>query len=114
MSEHLPLVQNQWHGANKYLSVHQSSYAYRKYENEVASALALYWAHRMEHFYQIFLSARNDNYQYTSDDKDSAPDPELVVAALSHAGDKARSGHKRLNEIVALLPGSPGSSSSSR
>jgi hypothetical protein len=64
--------------------------------------------------YRIFLSARNDSYQYTSDDKDSAPDPELVIAALKHAGDKARSGQKRLNEIVALLPGSPGSSSSSR
>ena len=98
----------------KYFGVQQSSYAYRKYGDEVASALALYWAHRMEHFYQIFLSARNDNYHYTSDDKDSAPDPELVIAALKHAGDKARSGQKRLNEIVALLPGSPGSSSSSR
>ena len=98
----------------KYFGVQQSSYSYRKYGDAVASSLALFWTHRMEHFYRIFLAAEDANYHYTAEDKDTAPNPDMVLVALNHAGDKAVSGKKRLNELVALMPGSPGSSSSSR
>jgi hypothetical protein len=98
----------------KYFGVQQSSYSYRKYGDAVASSLALYWTHRMEHFYQIYLDANDDGYQYTDDDLASAPNPDVVSAALQHAGDKAAQGHKRLTELVESIPRTSSSSCSSR
>jgi hypothetical protein len=96
----------------RHFGIQQATFAIRKFGDEAAAAMALYWCHRMEYFYGLGQPSWPAEYSYTASDRMGAPMlADMPVFAKASAWPDACKA--RLQDLEALVPGSMGSAAAS-
>jgi hypothetical protein len=92
--------------------IRQASFAVKKYGDEWASALAQFWAKRLDYFHQLWIDSGGEEYSCTSAEIASAPTAVDCIQGLNTATVPFVV-QQRIDEITGMAPSSSSASSSS-
>ena len=81
-----------------------ASFSIKKFDEDLAGALACLWSDRMEFFYICHKEGRLVNGCLTAELQEEAPKPTLCEDILARKGRADHPGHMRLAEIMLIQP----------